>query len=130
MNKEIVTVNLPLNEWEKIQADIASVEELKSQIKDLRNELADEKLNKAVLFRIGTDYKYKVTVTTMRFGEKFIDTKYFEDEIKNAVEREMELRKEYDEQIEKLLKVFGRTPLWLLKWFGLKEKKSNESNIS
>lgn len=123
MNKEIITVNISLDEWERISTELASVEELKAELKNLKIEFSNEKMNKAILFRIGTDYNYKVTVTTMRFGERFIDTKYFEDEIKNAVEREMELRKEYDTQIENLWKVFGRTPLWLLKLFGLKEKK-------
>lgn len=123
MTTEKITVNISLDEWERISTELASVEELKAELKNLKIEFSNEKMNKAILFRIGTDYNYKVTVTTMRFGERFIDTKYFEDEIKNAVEREMELRKEYDEQIENLWKVFGRTPLWLLKLFGLKEKK-------
>lgn len=123
MTTEKITVNISLDEWERISTELASVEELKAELKNLKIEFSNEKMNKAILFRIGTDYNYKVTVTTMRFGERFIDTKYFEDEIKNAVEREMELRKEYDTQIENLWKVFGRTPLWLLKLFGLKEKK-------
>lgn len=129
MNKETITVSIPFAEWEKIQSEINSVEALKNEIGELTSKLNSERLDKAVMFMINADYDSKVSVRTVKFNEK-IDTKNFESELQKAVEREMELRKEYEDKIQNLWRVFARTPLWVLKMFGLKEtKKMNNQEI-
>ena len=122
MNKETITVSIPFAEWEKIQSEINSVEALKNEISELTSKLNSERLDKAVMFMINADYDSKVSVRTVKFNEK-IDTKNFESELQKAVQREMELRKEYEDKIQNLWRVFARTPLWVLKMFGLKETK-------
>jgi hypothetical protein len=122
MNKETITVSIPFDEWEKIQSEINSVEALKNEISELTSKLNSERLDKAVMFMINADYDSKVSVRTVKFNEK-IDTKNFESELQKAVQREMELRKEYEDKIQNLWRVFARTPLWVLKMFGLKETK-------
>ena len=122
MNKETITVSIPFDEWEKIQSEINSVEALKNEISELTSKLNSERLDKAVMFMINADYDSKVSVRTVKFNEK-IDTKNFEFELQKAVQREMELRKEYEDKIQNLWRVFARTPLWVLKMFGLKETK-------
>ena len=129
MNKETITVSIPFDEWEKIQSEINSVEALKNEISELTSKLNSERLDKAVMFMINADYDSKVSVRTVKFNEK-IDTKNFEFELQKAVQREMELRKEYEDKIQNLWRVFARTPLWVLKMFGLKEtKKMNNQEI-
>ena len=122
MNKETITVSIPFAEWEKIQSEINSVDALKNEISELTSKLNSERLDKAVMFMINADYDSKVSVRTVKFNEK-IDTKNFESELQKAVQREMELRKEYEDKIQNLWRVFARTPLWVLKMFGLKETK-------
>ena len=129
MNKETITVSIPFAEWEKIQSEINSVDALKNEISELTSKLNSERLDKAVMFMINADYDSKVSVRTVKFNEK-IDTKNFESELQKAVQREMELRKEYEDKIQNLWRVFARTPLWVLKMFGLKEtKKMNNQEI-
>jgi hypothetical protein len=129
MNKETITVSVPFSEWEKIQSEINSVEALKNEISELTSKLNSERLDKAVMFMINADYDSKVSVRTVKFNEK-IDTKNFESELQKAVQREMELRKEYEDKIQNLWRVFARTPLWVLKMFGLKETKKMNNQES
>lgn len=129
MNKETITVSIPFAEWEKIQSEINSVEALKNEIGELTSKLNSERLDKAVMFMINADYDSKVSVRTVKFNEK-IDTKNFESELQKAVQREMELRKEYEDKIQNLWRVFARTPLWVLKMFGLKETKKMNNQES
>ena len=124
-------ISIPFDEWQEINDKIATYEKLEEKYKTTLRELKDEKLKKRFFYRVGTDAKYEVSVETINlYHETFEESEKFEQMIKEAIGKEMKLRKEYDTEIEGLKakienmwKVFVKTPLWLLKLFGLKEKK-------
>jgi len=131
MNTEKMMVSIPFDEWQEINDKIATYEKLEEKYKTTLSELRDEKIKKRFFYRVGTDAKYEVSVETINlYHETFEESEKFEQMIKEAIGKEMKLRKEYDTEIEGLKakienmwKVFVKTPLWLLKLFGLKEKK-------
>jgi len=131
MNTEKMMVSIPFDEWQEINDKIATYEKLEEKYKTTLKELKDEKIKKRFFYRVGTDAKYEVSVETINlYHETFEESEKFEQMIKEAIGKEMKLRKEYDTEIEGLKakienmwKVFVKTPLWLLKLFGLKEKK-------
>jgi uncharacterized protein YdcH (DUF465 family) len=131
MNTEKMMISIPFDEWQEINDKIATYEKLEEKYKTTLRELKDEKLKKRFFYRVGTDAKYEVSVETINlYHETFEESEKFEQMIKEAIGKEMKLRKEYDTEIEGLKakienmwKVFVKTPLWLLKLFGLKEKK-------
>ena len=131
MNTEKMSVSIPFDEWQEINDKIATYEKLEEKYETTLKELQSEKVRKRFFYRVGTDAKYEVSVETINlYHETFEESERFEQMIKEAIGKEMELRKEYDSKIEKLnsmndnlWKVFGNMPFWLLKLFGFKNKK-------
>lgn len=126
-----MSVSIPFDEWQEINDKIATYEKLEEKYETTLKELQSEKVRKRFFYRVGTDAKYEVSVETINlYHETFEESERFEQMIKEAIGKEMELRKEYDSKIEKLnsmndnlWKVFGNMPFWLLKLFGFKNKK-------
>lgn len=115
---EKITVTIPIDQWEKINKKV-------NEYNDLYDKYFNEILNKSMFFKISTNRNYEVSVETITWSDAIHDISKFEDLLKTALEKEMELKKRYEEEIIKLkdknhelAMIYVNLPRWIRKILG------------
>lgn len=125
---------MPFDEWQRINNELSSYNELNEKYQNALKDLENEKISRRYYFKVGTDWNYEVAVTTVNLhGETFEQAEEFEKMIQWTVEKEMELRKEYDtkvkdleDEIQRVWNALFNTPMWIIKLFGYRKKNKKQ----